>query len=293
VLISGESGTGKEMVARAIHRQSPRRDRPFVAVNPSAVPETLLESELFGHERGAFTGAHQRRLGRFELAQGGTLFLDEIASLKPDLQVKLLRVLQEREIERLGGGRSVRVDVRIIAATNTDLRRAVSRGSFREDLYYRLAVVPLTVPSLRDRPEDIPLLAEHFVRKYGERFGKRVSGLSPEALAALRTYPWPGNVRELENVVERATALVDGPLIEPGDLPLELSLTDSFPEEEEAVGKARLREALEQFERRLVQRVLERVDWNQTEAARLLGMHRNNLRARIARWNLRPADEVH
>jgi len=207
--------------------------------------------------------------------------------------VKLLRALQEREIERVGGGRSVRVDVRIVAATNTDLRRAVSRGDFREDLYYRLAVVPLTVPPLRDRPEDIPLLAEHFVRKYGERFGKRLSGLSPQALAVLRTYPWPGNVRELENVIERAAALVDGSLIEPGDLPLELSLTDSFPEEEEAVGKARLREALEQFERRLVQRVLERVGWNQTEAARLLGMHRNNLRARIARWNLRPAGQVH
>jgi len=185
VLITGESGTGKELIARAIHRQGPRRTRPFVPVNPAAISETLMESELFGHERGAFTGAYQRKLGKFELAHGGTLFLDEIATLKPELQAKLLRVLQEREIERVGGTRAIKVDVRIIAATNVDLKKAVAGQAFREDLYYRLNVVPITVPPLRERREDVPLLVDHFVRRYGHEFGKRVDGVAPDALAAL------------------------------------------------------------------------------------------------------------
>jgi two-component system, NtrC family, response regulator AtoC len=285
VLIVGESGTGKELVARAVHRQGPRRDRPFVAINPAAVPETLLESELFGHEKGAFTGAHQRKTGKFEMAEGGTLFLDEIGTLKPELQVKLLRVLQEREIERVGGGRPIRTDVRIMAASNSDLRRAVASGAFREDLYFRLNVVRVVVPPLREHREDIPLLVEHFVRRYNHEFNKRVEGMAPEALAVLHRYAWPGNVRELQNIVERSVALVEGGMIGPHDLPVDLFL----PDLRDAVRQAEmlpLREATEEFERQIVSRVLERVRWNQSEAARILGLHRNVLKTKLARWGL-------
>src|SRR5258705_2953964 len=224
VLITGESGTGKELVARAIHRDGTRREGPFVAVNPAAIVESLIESEPFGHEKGAFTGAHQRKLGRFELAQGGTLFLDEIATLRSDLQAKLLRVLQEREIERVGGTRAIKMDVRIIAATNADVPAAVSRGTFRDDLYYRLNVVHIGVPPLRNRVDDIPLLVDHFIQRYVQESGKRIEGLTPETLEMLRGYRWPGNVRELQNVIERAVVLTDGPTIGVDDLPLELSL---------------------------------------------------------------------
>jgi two-component system, NtrC family, response regulator AtoC len=286
VLITGESGTGKELIARAIHRQGPRRDKPFVAVNP-AIAETLMESELFGHERGAFTGAYQRKLGKFELAQGGTLFLDEIATLKPELQAKLLRVLQEREIERVGSGQTIKIDVRIIAATNADVAAAVAAGTFREDLYYRLNVVHLTVPSLRARADDIDLLVAHFIRRYNHEFGKRIQGLTPEAAEALRAYRWPGNVRELQNVVERSVVLVDGPMIGVDDLPLELSLgaagtaeTDTLP----------LNEASDRFERQIVLRTLDRVDGNVSEAARVLGLHRNSLKAKLDRWKIRARD---
>jgi DNA-binding NtrC family response regulator len=285
VLIVGESGTGKELVARAVHRQGPRRDRPFVAINPAAVPETLLESELFGHEKGAFTGAHQRKTGKFEMAEGGTLFLDEIGTLKPELQVKLLRVLQEREIERVGGGRPIRTDVRIMAASNSDLRRAVASGAFREDLYFRLNVVRVVVPPLREHREDIPLLVEHFVRRYNHQFNKRIEGMAPEALAVLHRYAWPGNVRELQNIVERSVALVEGAVIGPHDLPVDLFL----PDLRDAVRQAEmlpLREATEEFERQIVSRVLERVRWNQSEAARILGLHRNVLKTKLARWGL-------
>jgi two-component system response regulator AtoC len=285
VLIVGESGTGKEIVARAIHRQGPRRDQPFVAVNPAAIPETLIESELFGHEKGAFTGAHQRKLGKFEMAAGGTLFLDEIGTLKPDLQVKLLRVLQEREIERVGGTQVVRADVRILAATNSDLRRAVARGDFREDLYYRLNVVRIQVPPLRERRDDIPQLVQHFIRRYNHEFNKRIEGISPEALAVLHRYSWPGNVRELQNIVERSVALVDGGMIGPGDLPVDLFL----PDLRDSVRQAEmlpLREATDEFERQIVTRVLQRVRWNQSEAARVLGLHRNVLKSKLARWGL-------
>jgi DNA-binding NtrC family response regulator len=286
VLITGESGTGKELIARAIHAQGPRREKPFVPVNLPALSETLVESELFGHERGAFTGAYQRRLGKFELAQGGTLFLDEVAALKPELQAKLLRVLQEREIERVGGSRSVRVDVRIVAATNVDLKKAVASGTFREDLYYRLNVVPITVLPLRERREDIPLLVDHFVRKYNHEFKKQIVGVSPDALVALQEYPWPGNVRELQNIVERSVALVEGPLIQLQDLPLDLMLPDPGGRAREAEALP-LRDACEQFERQIILRVLERVRWNQSEAARLLGLHRNTLKLKLARWKLR------
>jgi len=287
VLISGESGTGKELIARAIHRQSPRRDKPFVPVNPAAIVESLLESELFGHERGAFTGAYQKKLGKFELAHGGTLFLDEIAMLKADLQVKLLRALQEREIERVGGTRRIPVDVRIIAATNGDLKRAISGGAFREDLYYRLNVVPIAVPPLRSRSHDIPLLVDHFVRRYNQRFGKRITGLVPEALAALGDYRWPGNVRELQNVVERAVVLGDGPLIQLEDLPMDVVLGERHLRDGDAPALP-LAEALDQFERQVVARVLERVRWSQSEAAEILGLHRNTLLRKIAKWRLTP-----
>jgi DNA-binding NtrC family response regulator len=287
VLITGESGTGKELLARAIHHQGPRRDQPFVAVNPAAIPETLIESELFGHEKGAFTGAFQRKIGKFELAQGGTLFLDEIATLRSELQAKLLRVLQEREIERVGGTRAIKIDVRIIAATNADVPAGVRAGTFREDLYYRLNVVHLPVPPLRNRADDIPLLVEHFVRRYVQESGKRIEGLTPEALDLLRGYRWPGNVRELQNVIERAVVLTDGPSIGVDDLPLELSLgvASTLPED-----SLPLNEASDRFEQQMVLRMLDRVRGNVSEAARLLGLHRNSLKAKLARWKIRPRD---
>jgi DNA-binding NtrC family response regulator len=287
VLITGESGTGKELVARAIHRQGPRRDKPFVAVNPAAIAETLVESELFGHERGAFTGAYQRKLGKFELAQGGTLFLDEIATLRSELQVKLLRVLQEREIERVGGGQAIKLDVRIIAATNADVPAAVAAGTFREDLFYRLNVVHLAVPPLRERVDDIELLVAHFIRRYNHEFGKRIEGLTPEAREALRAYRWPGNVRELQNVVERSVVLVEGSTIDVEDLPLELSLPAAAAERPDALP---LNEASDRFERQIVLRMLSRVDGNVSEAARALGIHRNSLKAKLARWKIRARD---
>jgi DNA-binding NtrC family response regulator len=286
VLITGESGTGKELVARAIHHQGPRREGPFVAVNPAAIAETLIESDLFGHERGAFTGAHQRKLGKFELAQGGTLFLDEIGTLRGELQAKLLRVLQEREIERVGGTRPVKIDVRFIAATNTNLKEAVGRGAFREDLYYRLNVVPVVVPPLRERIQDVPLLVDHFIRRDNRRFHKRIEGPSPEALAALNAYRWPGNVRELENVIERCVVLAEGLVIQLNDLPLDVSL----PQQATKVRAAEalpLNEATDQFEQQIVLRVLERVGWNLTEAGRILEIHRNSLRVKLARWGIR------
>ncbi len=286
VLIRGESGTGKELIARAIHRQGPRRDRPFVPVNPAALSDTLIESELFGHEKGAFTGAHQRKLGRFELAESGTLFLDEIGSLKPDLQVKLLRVLQEREFERVGGTRPIRLDARIIVATNIDLRHAVATGAFREDLYYRLDVMPIAVPPLRERREDIPLLAEHFMHRYSRQLNRRVESLTPAAHAALQAYAWPGNVRELQNVMERVVGLVEAPVIDVDDLPFDLLLPGPRRPAADAADVS-LNQATEDFERQTALRALERAGWNISQAARLLGIHRNSLKGKIARWGVR------
>jgi DNA-binding NtrC family response regulator len=286
VLIVGESGTGKELVARAIHRQGPAREAPFVPVNVAAISDGLLESELFGHEKGAFTGAFQKKLGKFELAHGGTLFLDEIATLRIDLQAKILRVLQEREIERVGGTRRIKIDVRVVAATNVDLRRAIQNGTLREDLYYRLNVVQIALPPLRDRREDVPLLVEHFVRHYNQQFHKRITGASPAALDVLQAYAWPGNVRELSNIVERSVALVDGPVIDAKDLPLDLLLPDPRARVEGAE-EMPLKEARDQFEKQLVLQVLERVQWNRTQAARLLGMHRNSLKAKLEAWGIR------
>ncbi len=294
VLITGESGTGKELVARAIHRQSPRRDEPFVAVNLAAIPDSLLESELFGHEKGAFTGAHSRKPGKFELAHGGTLFLDEVGSLRVDLQAKLLRSLQQREIERLGGTRTIPVDVRVIAATNTDLLRATRAGAFREDLFYRLNVVPLGVPALRERKSDIPILVEHFVRKYSQEFKKDVRGISRGALPPLEAYDWPGNVRELENIIERGVALATRPVIRLEDLPLELAIHEAGLAHGagEAASSLTLEQARERFEQAYVLRALEREEWNQSRAARSLGIHRNTLLARLAAWGIRREDRI-
>jgi two-component system response regulator AtoC len=287
VLIVGESGTGKELVARAIHRHGPRRDEPFVPVNVAAISEALIESELFGHEKGAFTGAVARKLGKFELAHRGTLFLDEIATLRVDLQAKILRVLQEREIERVGGTRRIPVDVRVIAATNADLRKAIQGGLLREDLYYRLNVVQVTVPPLRDRREDIPLLVDHFIRRSNHLLHKRVTGVSAAALDVLMAYGWPGNVRELQNVVERAVALADGVVIEVNDVPLDLMLPDVRHLVDDPTSLP-LREARERFDRQVILRVLERVRWNQSEAARLLGLHRNSLKTKLLAWGIDP-----
>ena len=291
VLITGESGTGKELIARALHRQGPRHGKPFVAVNPAAIAETLVESELFGHEKGAFTGAVQRKLGRFELAHGGTLFLDEIGTLKPELQVKLLRVIQEREIERVGGTRTVKIDVRIVTATNVDLKQAVARGAFREDLYYRLNVVPIAVPPLRERREDIPLLVEHFVRRYSREFVKPIEAVEEDALKAMVEYSWPGNVRELQNIIERLVGLVEGARIGLGDLPLDLLLPDRRVKATQAETLP-LRSASDDFERQIVLRVLERVRWNQSEAARVLGLHRNSLKIKLERWKIKAPREA-
>jgi len=210
VLITGETGTGKELVARAIHKRSARSARPFVAVNCAAIPASLIASELFGHERGAFTGALQRRQGKFELADGGTIFLDEVGELPSDTQVALLRVLQEREFERVGGSRPIRVDVRVIAATNRDLQSAIAERAFRSDLFYRLNVFPVEMPPLRERPTDIPLLVEYFVHRFSKRAGKKIAGISNNTLDQLQSYPWPGNIRELQNVIERAVIVSDG-----------------------------------------------------------------------------------
>ncbi len=289
VLITGESGTGKELIARAIHRQSDRAARPFVAVNVAAIPDTLIESELFGHEKGAFTGAYARRLGRFELAHGGTLFLDEIGSLRVDLQTKLLRALQEREIERIGSARPVAVDVRVLAATNVNLRQAVRDRAFREDLFYRLNVVPLHAPPLRERREDIPLLVDHFVRKLARECGRDVRGLSAGALDALVRYDWPGNVRELENALHRAVVLARGPVIQLDDVPLDVAMPETgrhLPED----AVLPLRDACDRFERQYVLRVLERAGWNVSRAARMLGVHRNTVLAKLSGWGVqRPA----
>jgi two-component system, NtrC family, response regulator AtoC len=293
ILVLGESGTGKEVLSRAIHAKSPRAEGPFVAVSCAALTETLLESELFGHEKGSFTGALARRKGKFEAAHGGTLFLDEVGSLRVDLQAKLLRALQEREVERLGGTRTIPVDVRVIAATNADLRHLVRARAFREDLFYRLNVATLAIPPLRERKDDIPILVEHFIRKYAREFKKDVRGISRGALPSLAAYDWPGNVRELENVIERSVALARRPVIGLDDLPLDLALRDAHAPGLDRAATAPplpLREARDRFEQLYVLRALERESWNQSRAARALGVHRNTLLARLAAWKIRRDD---
>jgi DNA-binding NtrC family response regulator len=278
VLISGESGTGKELIARSIHRQGNRKNGPFVAINCAAIPSELMESEMFGHEKGAFTGAHTRTIGKFEYANGGTLFLDEISALRSDLQAKLLRVLQEREIERIGSNKPIHVDIRVIAATNTNLEVAVSRGKFRQDLYFRLNVVPIPIPPLRERKEDIPLLTNHFLNKFNMAFNKRIPGFTEKSLAVLSRYHWPGNIRELENLIERIVVLsTEDELIDIKDIPLEVLLNSEEEPEESEYQKSGLIKIREEFEKRVLFNVLEAVQGNQSEAAKILKINRNTL----------------
>jgi Nif-specific regulatory protein len=290
VLITGESGTGKELVARAIHRNSARADRPFIAINCAAITETLLESELFGHERGAFTGAVAQKKGRLETAEGGTVFLDEIGELSMALQAKLLRVLQDHVFERVGGTRSVSVDFRLVAATNRDLEAAITAGAFRRDLYYRLNVVSLMMPALRERREDIPLLASWFARRLADRAKRQVAGLSPEALACLQAYDWPGNVRELENAVEHAEVLGSDPLIPPDDLPDSiLESVGSAGSGAGGAGSPRFHEAVKHAKRELIARAVEEAHGNYNAAARLLGLHPNYLHRLIKNLQMKAA----
>ncbi len=288
VLVSGESGTGKELVARALHELGPRRRGPFVAVDCAAIPETLIESELFGHERGAFTDARERRVGRFEAASGGTLFLDEIGELAPRVQAKLLRALQERCIERLGSSEPIAVDVRVVAATNRDLEREVAEGRFRDDLYFRIRVVPIVLAPLRERREDVRLLAEHFLARSRAAADRGPMHFTREALAALEAYAWPGNVRELENAVEHAVALGEGQAIRVEDLPEEVVQGSRLEALRTAVGAGRLafEQAVGRFERALLRDALEASGWNQTLAARRLCLTRRVLKLKMDRHGL-------
>jgi DNA-binding NtrC family response regulator len=283
VLLAGESGVGKDLIARAIHYHSPRRDRPFVKINCTAIPENLMESELFGYERGAFTGANQTKPGKFEQADTGTVLLDEIGDVPAAVQVKLLRILQEREFERLGSNKTRHIDVRVIAATNQDLRAALEQGTFREDLYYRLNVVPMNIAPLRERPEDIPFLAEHFVRTIGAEDGGRVKGLTAAALTRLAAYHWPGNVRELQNVIERSLVMCAGDRLDAGDIRLEAARRPSPAPGEYALPDGM---TLDEYEQAIIRETLRRAEGNKSQAARMLGLTRNALRYRLAQMGL-------
>ncbi len=303
VLVTGESGTGKELVARALHDHSSRKTKPFIKVNCAAIPKELIESELFGYERGAFTGAVSSKPGRFELANGGTLFLDEIGEIPVEMQVKLLRALQESEFERVGGIKTIRVDVRLVAATNRDLKKLIAQGAFREDLFYRLNVVSIRLPALRERASDIPLLVEHFLRKFNARLKKNVSGVEPDALDLLSAYAWPGNIRELENVMERAVLFCDGQKLRAEDLPAELrgvSISAGSvapPSADGAVDlgtlpaegglKEHVKVAMSRLERDLVSRALKQTGGNVTHAARLLKISRKGLQLKMKELGLR------
>jgi DNA-binding NtrC family response regulator len=283
VLLAGESGVGKDLIARAIHFHSPRKDRPFVKINCTALPENLMESELFGYEKGAFTGANVSKPGKFEQADTGTVMLDEIGDVPANIQVKLLRVLQEREFERLGSNKTMHIDVRVIAATNRDLRAALEDGTFREDLYYRLNVVPIEIPSLRERKEDIPYLANHFVEKLSPELGGRVRGITDAAIARLMEYSWPGNVRELENVIERSIVMALGEKLDAADIRLDMNIR-SRP----VTGELGLPEgmSLDAWEQELIKNSLKKADGNKSQAARMLGLTRNALRYRLTQMGI-------
>jgi two-component system response regulator PilR (NtrC family) len=293
VLITGESGTGKELVARAIHSNSERKDRPFVAINCGALSETLLDSELFGHMRGAFTGADSNKKGLIEVAEKGTIFLDEIGEMSPMVQVKLLRVLQERKFRRLGGTEEIDADIRILAATNRDLSKMVAEGTFREDLYYRINVIPLRLPPLRERQDDIPVLAEHFVARFAKQMGKPVTGISKAAMALLKQYSWPGNIRELENAMERAVALERTPTVLPESLPEQIrdqptelaaagAVPDGFPD-----AGFDLERHVQHIEREYIAEALRRAGGVKVKAAELLGMSFRSFRYYTKKYNLK------
>jgi two-component system response regulator HydG len=286
VLILGESGTGKELIANAIHQGSPRADQRFIKINCAALPETLLESELFGHEKGAFTGAVGRRPGRFELADGGSIFLDEIAEMTPATQAKLLRVLQEREFEPLGSTKTVKVDIRIITATNRDLQEEVKSGRFREDLFYRLNVVPIELPPLRERREDIPLLVEHFLQIYNERNGRSLQGFHPRALDALMRYNWPGNIRELENLVERAVILTRDDYVPFSELPEAIRTASGVDKSDEIRSGIPLGMTIREMERELILKTLEDNEGNRTRSARILGITRRTLQHKLKEYDI-------
>ncbi|PIS11622.1 MAG: DNA-binding response regulator [Bdellovibrio sp. CG10_big_fil_rev_8_21_14_0_10_47_8] len=296
VLVTGESGTGKELIARAIHYNSPRADQAFVAINCGAIPSELLESELFGHIKGAFTGAIANRVGRFELADGGTIFLDEIGDLEPALQVKLLRVLQQRSFEPVGSTKNIQVNVRVIAATNKNLEELVNNGNFREDLFYRLNVIPISVPALRERRSDVPLLLAHFMEQINRSKGRKLSGISAETLECLVNYPWPGNIRELENLVERLAILKGQGQIEINDLPVKYrtgsSVAASTAVFEVPDNGMDFNAAVDQFENSLILRALEKTGWNRNQAALLLRLNRTTLVEKIKKKGLRPPGDV-
>jgi two-component system, NtrC family, response regulator AtoC len=296
VLISGESGTGKELIARALHENSNRHAGPFIKINCAAIPKTLMESELFGYDKGAFTGAVGAKPGRFELAHGGTLFLDEIGEIPIEMQVKLLRVLQESEFERVGGIKTIKVDVRLVTATNRDLLEEIGAGNFREDLFYRLNVVPIQIPPLRERREDIPLLADHFIAKFNERLKKQIVAISPEAVEQLVAYNWPGNIRELENLMERTILFCEGPEIRVSDLPPEIVgvavpasavTTEEGPRPAAGSLKEAVRAETERVERELIQRALDATGGNVTQAARKLKISRKSLQTKMKELGLR------
>jgi len=285
ILITGKSGTGKELVARIIHKQSDRAEKPFVTVNMASVPGELVESTLFGHEKGSFTGAYKQHYGKFELADGGTLFLDEIGDMKFNIQSKILRAIQEGEVERVGGSKTIPVDARLIAATNMDLSEAVRKGEFREDLYYRLNVIPIRLPSLQERIADLSQLAQFFIERYNKRFRKEIRGITEGALDLLRYYPWPGNIRELENLMERLVAMTSGELISEEDIPIEYHLSHLNPERD-SQGSSLFENACRTFERNFILKVFERVDWSRSKAARVLGVPFSTLKYKMKTLNL-------
>ncbi|HWF10895.1 MAG TPA: sigma-54 dependent transcriptional regulator [Bryobacteraceae bacterium] len=283
VLLAGESGVGKDLIARAIHFHSPRKDRPFVKINCTALPENLMESELFGYEKGAFTGANISKPGKFELADTGTVMLDEIGDVPANIQVKLLRILQEREFERLGSNKTQHIDVRVIAATNRDLRVALEDGTFREDLYYRLNVVPIEILPLRERKEDIPYLARHFVEKLAPESGGRIAGITDAAVDKLMSYSWPGNVRELENVIERSIVMAPGDKLDADDIRLDMNIRPRHAQGEIGLPEGM---SLDQYEQELIRNALKQADGNKSQAARILGLTRNALRYRLTQMGI-------